>query len=71
MKLSRYGQLAQKADRSGINGNPVITDGELKELFELLIELVKVAADLNDGPLQFVLQMDLERLEKVIGHRNE
>lgn len=69
MKLSKTGQLREKLDKSGINGNPIITDGELKELHQGLDELQRLALDWNDHPLAHEASRDSETVERIIQAR--
>ncbi len=71
MKLSRYGILSAKLDKSGVNGNPILTDEELKELIDITEELVNVATDVNDSPLKFYFILQLQSLDSINRHRNE
>lgn len=66
MKQSRIGQLQEKLDNSGIDGNPVISINELEELREKLIEFRKTAEDFHDKPLSYMVYLDIESIERKI-----
>jgi hypothetical protein len=68
--VSRVGQLREKLDRSGIAGNPIITDEELKELLAKLKEFQDAAIDWQDKPLVDCLSRHIESVNNVISNRH-
>lgn len=70
VKKSRLGKLRKKFDESGIMGGPVITDKELETLLELLIEFRDAAEDFGDLPLKYLVNSDVENIQRVVFSRN-
>lgn len=66
---SKLGKLLQKLDKSGINGNPIITDSELRELRERMQELIDFMADSNNQTMKWAFSLNLESIDRVIEAR--
>lgn len=65
MKASRLGSLLHRFDKSGIGGAPVITDKELKELRDGLLECSLFMGDRSDRTMANALlreSMDVDRM---------
>jgi hypothetical protein len=58
---SKLGQLRKKLDNSGICGNPIITDDELKEMVALYHELVDFMEDTNNATMKWAFSLDMEQ----------
>jgi hypothetical protein len=66
MNESRYGILREKFDRSGILGQPTISDQELNELLLILKELKKVMIDISCRPIAHYFSLECDMVENVL-----
>lgn len=69
MKMSRLGNLMELMEHSGIAGNPVISDSELRELSIGLRLYQNTAIDWGDKPLVEVLARQMESVDRMIAAR--
>lgn len=63
---SKLGKLWHKFQNSGMRGNPVITDAELRFLRKKLTELSDFMKDRNDSTMRFSLLSDAESVNRMI-----
>ncbi len=66
---SKLGILQHKFSMSGLNGNPAITDDELKSLKEQLEELSKYMNDRGDSTMRHALVLEAESVNRMIFNR--
>lgn len=59
---SRLGVLAEKMTKSGIDGHPVITDKELRELYDQYANAADIMHDLGIKPMVGLLRAESERI---------
>lgn len=67
MKISKYGQLLEKFNRSGINKNPKITNEELEYLIDFSEGLIGLAIDIGDQPLALYFEEQNKMFKKIKG----
>ena len=66
---SRLGQLKEKLNKSGIAGNPVISDAELDEMVLLYKELVDIMDDTNNQTMRGGFLLEMQLVQQVIQNR--
>lgn len=66
---SKIGYLREKLNKSGVNGNPIISDAELDQLHAALTEFRNTAEDYREYPLVYTVINQLMRLELIIEAR--
>lgn len=66
---SRLGKLVHSLDSSGINGNPIITDTELKELHDGLTSVARFMRDRQDMTMWATLAREAESVARIISAR--
>jgi hypothetical protein len=67
---SFLGQLQYKFHNSGLNGNPVISNGELCILSNQLEELALYMKDRGDSSMAYCLLMEHESVYRMLENRN-
>lgn len=67
---SRLGKLEDKFEKSGFNGNPVISTKELHELRNGLLEISEFMYDRNDSSMGSILRMEAGRVGSMIYARD-
>lgn len=70
MKSELY-KLQKKFDKSGISGNPIITDKELKELYSGLLLISDYMDDRGDKTMANALFADAQYVNRMILARKE
>lgn len=66
---STFGILRRKLDKSGINGEPIVTDQELVALQMEISKLIDLAEDVQDQPLRSYFFRELCTVENIIEAR--
>jgi len=66
---SKLGKLYHKFQNSGIGGNPIITDNELTELFEGMLQMVFFMEDTGNRAMHHYFQLEMNRIDDVIRAR--
>jgi hypothetical protein len=66
---SKLGKLRHKFQHSGINDNPIITDDELFEYFERMLEVVSFMEDTCNQTMAYAFNLEMNQIDRVIRTR--